>query len=89
VGSFRPNAFELYDTAGNATEWVEDCWNLSYPRRAQRRIGLDERRLLRFAFSGKVRSRTRRFPCAPRRVFATTRTFDTTQTAFGWRENLD
>ena len=46
MGSFRPNAFELYDTAGNATEWVEECWNLSYPRRAQRRIGLDERRLL-------------------------------------------
>ena len=30
VGSFRPNAFGLYDTAGNAAEWVEDCWNLSY-----------------------------------------------------------
>ena len=30
VGSFRPNAFGLYDTAGNAAEWVEDCWNPSY-----------------------------------------------------------
>jgi len=30
VGSFRPNAFGLYDTAGNAAEWVEDCWNASY-----------------------------------------------------------
>jgi formylglycine-generating enzyme required for sulfatase activity len=30
VGSFRPNAFGLFDTAGNAAEWVEDCWNLSY-----------------------------------------------------------
>lgn len=30
VGSFRPNAFGLYDTAGNAAEWVEDCWNGSY-----------------------------------------------------------
>jgi formylglycine-generating enzyme required for sulfatase activity len=29
-GSFRPNAFGLYDTAGNAAEWVEDCWNPSY-----------------------------------------------------------
>jgi formylglycine-generating enzyme required for sulfatase activity len=31
-GSFRPNAFGLYDTAGNAAEWVEDCWNPTYRR---------------------------------------------------------
>ena len=30
AGSFRPNGFGLYDTAGNAAEWVEDCWNDSY-----------------------------------------------------------
>jgi formylglycine-generating enzyme required for sulfatase activity len=30
VGSFHPNAFGLYDTSGNAAEWVEDCWNASY-----------------------------------------------------------
>src|SRR5580704_15189955 len=35
VGSFRPNGFGLYDTAGNAAEWVEDCWNDNY-RNAQR-----------------------------------------------------
>lgn len=30
TGSFRPNAFGLYDTAGNAAEWVQDCWNPNY-----------------------------------------------------------
>jgi formylglycine-generating enzyme required for sulfatase activity len=30
VGSFPANAFGLFDTAGNAAEWVEDCWNESY-----------------------------------------------------------
>ena len=30
VGTFQPNRFGLYDTAGNAAEWVEDCWNDNY-----------------------------------------------------------
>jgi formylglycine-generating enzyme required for sulfatase activity len=30
TGSMRPNGFGLYDVAGNAAEWVEDCWNESY-----------------------------------------------------------
>lgn len=30
VGSFRPNAFGLYDMLGNVDEFVEDCWNRTY-----------------------------------------------------------
>ncbi len=30
VGSFGPNPFGLYDTAGNVAEWVHDCWHPNY-----------------------------------------------------------
>jgi formylglycine-generating enzyme required for sulfatase activity len=30
VGSFEPNAYGLYDTAGNALEWTADCYRPSY-----------------------------------------------------------
>ncbi len=30
IGSFEPNAFGIYDTAGNVAEWVHDCWHNNY-----------------------------------------------------------
>jgi len=30
AGTYRPNGFGLFDVAGNAAEWVEDCWNDTY-----------------------------------------------------------
>jgi formylglycine-generating enzyme required for sulfatase activity len=30
VGKYRPNAFGLNDTIGNASEWVQDCWHPNY-----------------------------------------------------------
>ena len=30
VGSFAPNSFGVYDTAGNVAEWVQDCWHKDY-----------------------------------------------------------
>ncbi len=29
-GSFQPNPYGIYDTSGNAAEWVQDCWNDNY-----------------------------------------------------------
>jgi formylglycine-generating enzyme required for sulfatase activity len=33
VGSFKPNAFDLYDMIGNAREWLQDCYTASYAGR--------------------------------------------------------
>jgi formylglycine-generating enzyme required for sulfatase activity/serine/threonine protein phosphatase PrpC len=30
VGSFEPNEFGVFDTAGNVSEWVYDCWHKNY-----------------------------------------------------------
>jgi formylglycine-generating enzyme required for sulfatase activity len=30
VGSFKPNAFGLYDMAGNMWQWVQDCYHGDY-----------------------------------------------------------
>ena len=30
VGSFKPNAFGLFDILGNVSEWTQDCYNPNY-----------------------------------------------------------
>jgi formylglycine-generating enzyme required for sulfatase activity len=34
-GNYFANPFGLFDTAGNAAEWVEDCWNDNYRKAPQ------------------------------------------------------
>jgi len=44
VGSFKPNAFGLYDTAGDAWQWVQDCYHEGYrqaPKDGSAWIGAD------------------------------------------------
>ena len=30
IGTYKPNAFGIYDTAGNVYEWVHDCYHRNY-----------------------------------------------------------
>lgn len=59
VGTFNPNPFGLYDTAGNVFEWVQDCWHENYkgaptdgPAREQKDGGDCGRRGLRGGWWG-------------------------------------
>jgi formylglycine-generating enzyme required for sulfatase activity len=51
VGTFKPNAFGLYDMHGNVWEWTEDCWSPTHdgaPTIARPRTDGDcERRVIR------------------------------------------
>lgn len=49
VGSYRPNAWGLYDTVGNVLEWVEDAYVQCYPG-----DGADESAATGDAKSGRV-----------------------------------
>ncbi len=80
AGSFKPNPFGLYDTAGNMAEWVQDCWNESYQGApADGSAWMKGNCGLRDCAAGL--SATNPLISAPRRAFATTAMSVTKQTA--------
>lgn len=69
VGSFQPSGYGLYDTAGNAMEWVADCYHPSYEGApADGRARLDGDCRLRVARGGAFNK-----PSASMRAYARTR----------------
>jgi formylglycine-generating enzyme required for sulfatase activity len=67
AGSYAPNPFGLYDTAGNVAEWVQDCWNDNYrgaPRDGTPRVTGDCR--LRVLRGGAFDSQSRYLRSAAR-----------------------
>jgi formylglycine-generating enzyme required for sulfatase activity len=55
----------LYDTSGNAAEWVEDCWNDTYRNAPKGRLRLDQRRLPSAVLRRRLSPASRR--CSPAR----------------------
>ena len=43
VGNYSPNAFGIYDTAGNVSEWVQDCYQDNYNKAASNGSAYEEK----------------------------------------------
>ena len=83
TGSFPPNAFGVYDMAGNAAEWVEDCWSDNYRGCTGRRIGVDKAAMPRARVARRLLQQRSPRICVQPRDSNTTRMSDFIRTAFG------
>jgi len=43
VGTYAPNAFGIYDTAGNVSEWVQDCYQENYAKASSNGSAYEEK----------------------------------------------
>jgi formylglycine-generating enzyme required for sulfatase activity len=63
VGSFKPNAFGLYDMAGNVWQWLEDCFHRDYDKAPKdgsaQKSGDCQTRVVRVVATNSERARTR------------------------------